>query len=227
MNGLIRKEAPLDIEFKAGKEPGSFTGYGAYFGNKDDGGDIIVPGAFKKMRLKKNGKIRVPIYHDMQRVVGEATVEQDAKGLKLTGALNMAKSFAQDAYEDIKDGTLDAMSVGFRILEKGAEWSEDYTVRTITKAELWEVSLVPFGMNRKAKLSSFKDATGIGDIRQFEAHLHDIGFSRKDAKAIASNGFGAIQRDAESPDGQRDADRHASERLAAIKKHIAAHPITY
>ena len=225
MNELIRKESPL--EFKAGSEPGSFTGYGAYFGNKDDGGDIIVAGAFKKMRLKKNGKIRVPIYHDMQRVVGEAAVTQDAKGLKLVGQLNMAKSFAQDAYEDILDGTLDAMSVGFRILDKRSEWSEDYSLRTITKAELWEVSLVPFGMNRKAKLASFKDSSGINDIRQFEAHLRDLGYSQKDAKAIASKGFGALHRDGGRSDDQRDDDLHASEKLAALKAAIANNPINY
>ena len=132
------KEAP--IEFKAGKDPGSWTGYGAFFGNEDDGGDIIQAGAFKKLRTKKNGKIRIPLYHDMGRVVGEGSVVQDEKGLRVDGQLNMALSYAADAYELMKDGTLDAMSVGFNIMPKGAEWDADYRVRTISKAELWEVS---------------------------------------------------------------------------------------
>lgn len=214
------------MEFKAGSEPGTFTGYGAVFENLDDGADIIKSGAFTKIRTKANGKIRIPLYHDMSRVVGEGEVVQDAKGLQVKGTLNMSLSYAQDAYELMKDGTLDAMSVGFSIMNKGASYDDDYRVRTITKAELWEVSIVPFGMNRQAKIRTVK-SSGIETIRDFEAHLRGLGYSQREAKAIASHGFGALHRDGDGSGGSRDANDHASEMLAALKSSIAANPFTY
>lgn len=221
---MITKEAPM--EFKAGAEPGSFKGYGAVFGNLDDGADIIKAGAFTKIRKKSNGKIRIPLYHDMSRVVGEGTVTQDEKGLQVEGQLNMSLSYAADAYELMKDGTLDAMSVGFSILDKGAEFDDDYRVRTISKAELWEVSIVPFGMNRKAKIRSVKGAGEINTVREFEAFLRNSGYSQKDAKAIASKGYGALHRDGDGSGDHRDGDAHTSEMLAALKSSIAENPIS-
>lgn len=219
------KEAAL--EFKAGAEPGTFTGYGAMFENLDDGNDIIKAGAFTKIRTKSNGKIRIPLYHDMNKVVGEGEVVQDGKGLSVKGQLNMALSYAQDAYELMKDGTLDAMSVGFSILDKGAAYDEDYRVRTITKAELWEVSIVPFGMNRKAKIRAVKSAGDIQNIRDFEGHLRTLGYSQREAKAIASTGFGALHRDGDDSGNPRDVDSHSSETLGALKQMIANNPIIY
>ena len=215
------------MEFKAGAEPGAFTGYGAVFENKDDGSDIIKAGAFTKIRTKANGKIRIPLYHDMNRIVGEGEVVQDGKGLAVKGTLNMNLSYAQDAYELMKDGSLDAMSVGFSILPKGAEYDDDYTVRTITKAELWEVSIVPFGMNRKAKIRSIKGATQIETIRDFEGHLRELGYSQREAKAIASGGYGALHRDGGGSGDHRDGDDHVSEMLAAVKASIANHSNHY
>ena len=64
-------------------------------------------------------------------------------------------------------------------------------------------------------------------MRDFEAHLRDIGFSQKEAKAIASKGFGALHRDGDGAGRSREADNHDSEMLAALKSSIAANPITY
>lgn len=218
------KEAPL--EFKAGKEPGSFTGYGAVFGNVDDGGDIIKAGAFSKIRTKSNGKIRIPLYHDMSRVVGEGEVTQDTKGLKVDAQLNMELSYAQDAYLLMKDGTLDAMSVGFNILKGGSEWAEDYSTRTISKAELWEVSIVPFGMNRKAKVRSVKEASHI-TARDIEEMLREQfpQISRRKATAIASSGYRLLQGDPAESGDESESRATDSVKLSDIETLIAKHPI--
>jgi HK97 family phage prohead protease len=210
-------------EIKASAEAGTWTGYGAVFNNLDDGRDIIKQAAFKKIRLKKNGRLRVPLYHDMQRLVGDAEVSQDSKGLLVKGKLNMALPAAEEAYQLLLDGGIDSMSVGFNILPKGSEWDEGYTQRTITKAELWEVSLVPFGMNRKAKLTSVKDAFGqIDSPRQLEAALKEIGFSNREAKAICADGFkGLRQRDAGGSDELRDAASQLSGMLRQSARTIA------
>lgn len=53
-------------------------------------------------------------------------------------------------------------------------------------------------------------------IREFEASLHALGFTKRQARAIAASGFKAIQSDAEA-----EADEQAQQ-LAELAQHIAA-----
>lgn len=186
---------PFEVKADA-NNAGKFSGYGAVFNNTDLGNDIILPGAFKEVRKTSDGKVRIALNHNLQTLVGKASFRQDDRGLYLDGEINMDVSYAKDAYHLMKDGTLDGMSVGFNILQGGSDFQEqdDELVRVISKAELWEVSIVPFGMNPEALIDSVKSE--ISDIRAFESFLHEHGFSRKEAKAIASGGFRAYQRDA-------------------------------
>ena len=43
---MLRTTRPFELKFAAGAKPGQFSGYGAVFGNVDDGGDVLVRGAF-------------------------------------------------------------------------------------------------------------------------------------------------------------------------------------
>ena len=68
-------------------------------------------------------------------------------------------------------------------------------MRIIKQAELWEFSLVPFGMNPEALVDSVKAAS----IRDFEVQLRGLGYSQREAKALASGGFKSLtHRDGES-----------------------------
>lgn len=53
-------------------------------------------------------------------------------------------------------------------------------------------------------------------IREFEASLHALGFTKRQARAIAASGFKAIQSDAEA-----EADEQAQQ-LDELVHHIAA-----
>lgn len=208
----------IPLELKETNPDGSFKGYGAIFGNLDDGGDVIAAGAFKKFKKTKDGQIR--IMQDHEKLLGKASVEQDDKGLRVIGQINMDLSYAADTYTLMKDGSMDALSVGFNILPKGSTLEEDDSapfgyVRTITKAELWEVSVVPFGMNPKARIQAVKAAVACDDIREFEFNLRQLGYSRREAKAISSGGFKALQRDAAMVDSATLDDIKAT--IAAFK----------
>ncbi|WP_122760513.1 HK97 family phage prohead protease, partial [Pseudomonas viridiflava] len=96
-------------------------------------------------------------------------------GLFLKGRINLAVSYARDAYELMKEGTLDSMSIGFNTLLSRYEERAGRQIRIIKEAELWEASIVPFGMNPEATITDVKS-----DIRIFEKALRErMGLSQK------------------------------------------------
>lgn len=178
------------IQIKSAAEDGTFSGYAAVFGNVDLGSDVIQPGAFKQAKTTADGKIRIALHHRLDQLAGKSSFVQDDYGLRVEGKLSLGVSYVRDAYELMKDGVLNGLSVGFNILPGGSVWEErdDGWVRTIRSAELWEFSLVPFGMNPEALVDSVKAAS----IRDFEAQLRGLGYSQSEAKALASGGFKSL-----------------------------------
>ncbi|MCR8932802.1 MULTISPECIES: HK97 family phage prohead protease [unclassified Pseudomonas] len=182
-------EVPFEV--KASDDAGNFEGYAAVFNNVDLGDDVILPGAFTKVKTTRGGRLKLALFHDLTRLVGSADFTQDSHGLYIKGKVNLAVSYARDAYELMKEGTLDSMSIGFNTILAAYEEREGRTIRIIKQAELWEASLVPFGMNPEAQVTDVKS-----DIRIFEKALRDrMGLSQKEAAAVASLGYSAVHRD--------------------------------
>lgn len=186
---LSKLECPFEI--KAVDEAGNFEGYASVFNNIDLGDDIILPGAFTKVKTTRTGQLKLALFHDLTRLIGAADFKQDDHGLYLKGRVNLKVSYARDAYELMKDGTLDSMSIGFNTITSAWEEREGRSIRVIKEAELWEASVVPFGMNPEAQVISVKS-----DIRHFESALRErMGLSQKEAAAVASLGYPALHRD--------------------------------
>lgn len=185
-------EVPFEV--KASDEAGNFEGYAAVFNNVDLGDDVILPGAFVKVKTTRAGRLKLALFHDLTRLVGSADFTQDSHGLYIKGKVNLAVSYARDAYELMKEGTLDSMSIGFNTILAAYEEREGRSIRIIKQAELWEASLVPFGMNPEAQVTDVKS-----DIRIFEKALRDrMGLSQKEAAAVASLGYPAVHRDGDA-----------------------------
>lgn len=189
----------LPFEFKAVRKSGEFEGYASVFGNVDLGGDVIEPGAFKEMVTNDNGGVVVLWQHDSFNPVGVAKVSQDEKGLKFTGKLVMEDPVAQKALAHMKAGSVRGMSIGYDILEGGAEIMKS-GVRILKALKLWEISIVTFGMNPLAQVEAVKRAGQITTIRDYEDFLRDVGgFSQAQAKLLAVGGWKELP-------GQRDVD---------------------
>jgi len=194
---LTKLECPFEV--KAVDEAGNFEGYASVFNNIDLGDDIIIPGAFTKVKTTRQGRLKLALFHDLTRLVGSAEYMQDDHGLFLKGQINLKVSYARDAYELMKDGTLDSMSIGFNTITEAYEQRSGRNVRVIKEAELWEASIVPFGMNPEAQVMNVKS-----DMRAFEA-------------AVASHGFSALHRD-----GDRAATEIVDE-LKAVSQLFTSH----
>ncbi|PZP57978.1 MAG: HK97 family phage prohead protease [Pseudoxanthomonas spadix] len=187
---LTKFDCPFEV--KAADGEGNFEGYASVFNNIDLGGDVIEPGAFVRVKATRAGRLKLALYHDLTRLIGSAEYRSDDHGLYIKGKVNLNVSYARDAYELMKgDSPLDSMSVGFNIIEDAMETRDGRRVRVIKQAELWEASIVPFGMNPEAQVTSVKS-----DIRSFETALRErMGLSQKEAAAVASLGYPAIHRD--------------------------------
>ncbi|MCJ9428680.1 HK97 family phage prohead protease [Kordiimonas marina] len=190
MDTMDRHIIELPLEVKTGDTPGTFEGYGAIFGNVDRDGDVVAKGAFADS-LK--GNLPALLWqHNAKEPIGRFdVVREDDRGLYVKGRLAMTGR-GLEAYALLKMGALDGLSIGFVTREAARDSVRG--VRTITRADLMEISLVTFPANDLARISSVKGnrmQDDITDVRTFERFLRENGFSRSRAKAVATKGFRA------------------------------------
>lgn len=188
------------IKFSEGEgKTGTFRGYGAAYGNRDQSGDIILPGAFAKAL----GKTVPMMYQHFEGVIGKITpIEEDAKGLVVEGEFTPGNSLAQDVLALVKHGAVGGLSIRAPM---GKDWSYDdaTATRTFRKFEsLTEVSVVVFPANLKARIAAstvkaLEAMTDCATLKDVEAMLRDVGgFSPEIAKMWVSKFKPAFARDA-------------------------------
>ena len=175
----------FDLELKLADETGIVTGYGSVFGLLDRGGDIVQPGAFKASLADWRRKKAMPPMlwqHDPGNPVGVWTdIEEDDRGLKVTGQLVMEVPQAAVARALIKAGAVPGLSIGYQTKDYAIDRTTG--VRSLKKVDLWEISLVTFPMLPEAQISGVKNF----NPRALEAELRrECGLSSADAvKAVA------------------------------------------
>jgi HK97 family phage prohead protease len=184
--GLEREVRYCALEARATGEDGTVEGYGSVFGVKDSYADVVAAGAFTESLKahKKAGTMPAMLWqHNGDEPIGvwDEMVE-DAKGLKIKGRMALDTVRGREAYALLKMGALNGLSIGF--LTKQSDFDRETNVRTVTEVDLWEVSLVTFPANPKARTTVVKaaDVAGITTIRQAEKALRDAGFSDDGAK---------------------------------------------
>ncbi len=192
-----------------GSETGVFEGMASTFGNVDLDGDIIAPGAFKGA---KAAKVKMLWQHDSRQPIGVwETLEETDKGLRVKGQLILEVQQAAEAFALLKGGAIDSLSIGFRVPPNGSVFDEAQGKRLITKINLWEVSIVSFPSNPKARISRVKS---IKTIRDFETFLRDEGgYSHAAARSISRDGF--------KPSTEPRDEDGLDELVASIKRTVA------
>jgi HK97 family phage prohead protease len=191
MQKKIEKTFDLTIKSTDG-EKRTVSGYASTFGNIDLSNDIVVKGAFAKSILVKNPKMLYQ--HKTAEVVGVWNrVYEDEQGLYIEGTIANT-TLGKDVLELISIGAIDKMSIGCDVVDY--EYKDN--ARLLKELDLWEVSLVTFPANEKAKILSLKEAPQ--NVREFEQFLCDAGYSRNIAKAIISKGYRVAMRDVSQDD---------------------------
>ena len=168
------------------KQFGEFEGYGSVFGNRDLGNDVIEKGAFlKSLRRRKASGVKLLYQHKSDMPIGVFDkISEDEKGLYVKGRLALRTQAGKEAYELLKMGALDGLSIGFRVNPKEVSYDKRANKRIIKEVDLMEVSLVTFPMNPQATVRSVKGEQY--SIREWENGLRDaFNLSRSESKLAA------------------------------------------
>lgn len=158
----------LNFKIKSVGEAGLVEGFAAIYGNKDLNGDIIEPGSFTKT-LAEGGATRPLLWqHKMDEPVGLATLFDSAKGLEMSGQIEMGVEDGVDAYLKVSKGLVRGLSIGYRVVKQ--IWDEAAQAFRLLEIKLLEVSLVTIPANPEAKITNVKNSDR---VREYAALLEE------------------------------------------------------
>ena len=204
---------PFEIKEVSGKE---ITGHGSVFGNVDLGGDVVMPGAFKRSLATKTMPAML-WQHDSTKPIGIWTVaREDETGLYLKGELADTTD-GRDARVLAAMGAIKGLSIGFQLIDFDFDKSGN---RLIKEVDLWETSLVTFPMNPKAQIEAVK--AQFSDPRALEEHFRGVGCSKNVARELIHE----LQVTGVMPETDRcDADEKLVKELAEYRQGLEARTI--
>ena len=134
------------------------SGYASLFGVADQGGDVVMPGAYgaSLARLAAAGRrVKMLWQHDPAQPIGIwQELREDARGLWVKGHLLAEVERGREAAALLEAGALDGLSIGYRTLRSEREGPGQGKGRKLLELELWEVSLVTFPMLSEARVAS-------------------------------------------------------------------------
>lgn len=149
------------LEFKAAVdvEARTFEGYASTFGNVDQVGDIITPGAFAKTIQERFPKGDIKILWQHYEPLGmPIEIREDERGLYVKGRISKT-ALGDDALELMRDGVVNRMSIGITIVK--ADYDDQTGNRIIREVKLWEFSPVTFPANEQAVITAVKHLSGM------------------------------------------------------------------
>jgi len=135
---------------------GVFVGYASLFGERDQSGDVVMPGAFAaSLKKRRAPDVRMLFQHDAAEPVGTwIDMHETPKGLHVTGRLDRNVQRGRELFSLLESKGLDGLSIGFRTVR--ARRDRASASRLLTEIDLWEISLVTFPMLPGARVTAVK-----------------------------------------------------------------------
>jgi HK97 family phage prohead protease len=215
--------APV-LEWKAaGGNSGELEGYVSVFGNVDLGGDVVLPGAFKKTLADwKQSRQPLPLIadHDLSTdgVIGSVReAKEDPVGLWVRAGFSSAAK-AQDVRTKMIEGHLKGMSFTYEAVKHYMGQVAGKSARFLQELKLFEATVTPFPMNTLALASAKADSTKpYGNVTYADPGYQSDGVHRYplDSEAHCRAAWSYINM-------PKNAAKYTSEQLAAIKGRIRA-----
>jgi HK97 family phage prohead protease len=134
------------------------SGYASLFGKRDQGGDVVLKGAYAaslKALAAGGRRVKMLWQHDPAQPIGVwEEVREDATGLWVKGRILADVARGREAAALLAAGAIDGLSIGYRTLRAERDGKGQ---RLLAEVELWEVSLVTFPMLPDARVAAKGD----------------------------------------------------------------------
>jgi HK97 family phage prohead protease len=203
---------------------GELEGYMSVFGNVDQGGDVVVPGAFKKTFADwSRAKTPMPLVADHELstagVIGSVTqMAEDGVGAKIRARFSSTQK-AQDIRTNMVEGHYNGLSFTYEPLQHSMGTKDGRQVRYLKEVKVYEATVTPFPMNQLA-LASAKAADSskpYGDVTYADPGYQDDGVKRYplDSEAHCRAAWSYINM-------PKNAGKYTSEQVSLIKGRIRA-----
>ncbi len=131
------------------------SGYASVFGLRDQGGDTVAPGAYRRSLgalAARGGRVKMLWQHDPGQPIGVwDELREDGRGLWVHGRLLAEVARAREAAALVSAGAIEGLSIGYRTVKSERDAKGG---RVLTELELWEVSLVTFPMLPEARVAA-------------------------------------------------------------------------
>ena len=177
------KQIHTKLNVKKVTEDGEFEGYGSVFNEVDMSQDKVMPGAFRSTLQDKGANgVKMLFQHDPSQPIGKWTeLAEDEHGLYVKGKISSKISKGAEVLAMLQEGIVDGLSIGFRTIKSA--WEEGTDFRQLLEVDLWEISVVTFPANIRARVDAVKS------VRDAERILREGGVPGSFAKLVAMHGF--------------------------------------
>jgi hypothetical protein len=189
------------------------VGIASVFGNVDDGGDRVHPGAFTKTIQERAGRIRVLWQHNTSepptavvkalREVSRDELPADlrARTPDASGALLVEREYldtprGNEVLAGIKAGAVTEMSFGYDVPKGKADFetSDAKTIRNLREVRLWELSDVLWGMNPATRAAKSMESGWGYDSLNHLMSLSDMLKLLEAGQGLSPDDLAAVQR---------------------------------
>lgn len=149
----------LSFRFETGAVEGEFSGHAVIWDERNAHNEMVQRGAFRRTLLEHRQAGTRPLMlwaHDPREIIGVWTeIREDATGLLVTGKIITSTTRGREAYDLLKAGALNGLSIGFRSRadKRGANG-----VRLLTDIELAEISIVGMPSAGRARITSIRSS---------------------------------------------------------------------
>lgn len=150
----------LSLRFDTLTDAGEFSGYAVVWGERNAHNEIVRRGAFRVSLEQHRAAQTKPVMlwsHDPSDIIGVWNeVREDERGLFVRGQLVTTTTRGREAFDLLKAGALNGLSIGFRLL-KGGETRQAGT-RILTGIDVREISLVGMPSAPNARITSIRSS---------------------------------------------------------------------
>jgi HK97 family phage prohead protease len=163
-------------------DPGELDGYMSVFGNVDQGGDVVMPGAFRKTFADwSRAKTPMPLIADHELstdgVIGSVVkATEDSHGARVRARFSSIQK-AQDIRTKMIEGHLAGMSFTYEPVGHHRGQKDGREVRFLTEIKVFEATVTPFPMNQLAIASAKVDDEKVSAYASASKPYGDVSYA--------------------------------------------------